>query len=161
VPEPLKSRPAGCWATGCFENWKMELCWPQRMVPRGYEKGAFTDARTQKRGILELASGGTAFLDEVGELPLSLQAKLLRVLEEHRFRRLGGTKDVDVDLRVIAATNQELRKSDRTRQIPPRFVLQAECHSSGDNSTARAQGGHPSVGALFCGLVQPQVRPRR
>jgi PAS domain S-box-containing protein len=77
----------------------------------GYEKGAFTDARTQKRGILELASGGTAFLDEVGELPLSLQAKLLRVLEEHRFRRLGGTKDVDVDLRVIAATNQELRKA--------------------------------------------------
>jgi DNA-binding NtrC family response regulator len=77
----------------------------------GYEKGAFTDARTQKRGILELASGGTAFLDEVGELPLTLQAKLLRVLEEHRFRRLGGTKDLEVDLRVIAATNRELRKA--------------------------------------------------
>jgi transcriptional regulator with PAS, ATPase and Fis domain len=77
----------------------------------GYEKGAFTDARSQKKGILELAGGGTAFLDEVGELPLSLQAKLLRVLEEHRFRRLGGTKDVEVDLRVIAATNRELRKA--------------------------------------------------
>jgi len=77
----------------------------------GYEKGAFTDARAQKRGILELASGGTVFLDEVGELPTSLQAKLLRVLEEYRFRRLGGTKDVAVDLRVIAATNRELRKA--------------------------------------------------
>jgi transcriptional regulator with PAS, ATPase and Fis domain len=77
----------------------------------GYEKGAFTDARAQKRGILELASGGTVFLDEVGELPTSLQAKLLRVLEDYRFRRLGGTKDVAVDLRVIAATNRELRKA--------------------------------------------------
>jgi PAS domain S-box-containing protein len=77
----------------------------------GYEKGAFTDARAQKRGILELASGGTVFLDEVGELPTSLQAKLLRVLEEYRFRRLGGTKDVTVDLRVIAATNRDLRKA--------------------------------------------------
>jgi len=77
----------------------------------GYEKGAFTDARSQKQGILELASGGTAFLDEVGELPLILQAKLLRVLEDHRFRRLGGTKDVEVDLRVVAATNRELRRA--------------------------------------------------
>lgn len=77
----------------------------------GYEKGAFTDARSQKLGILELAGGGTAFLDEIGEMPLSLQAKLLRVLEEHSFRRLGGIKDVEVDLRVIAATNQELRKA--------------------------------------------------
>jgi len=58
-----------------------------------------------------LASGGTIFLDEIGELPLTLQAKLLRVLEEHRFRRLGGTKDVEVDLRVIAATNQDLRRA--------------------------------------------------
>jgi transcriptional regulator with PAS, ATPase and Fis domain len=77
----------------------------------GYEKGAFTDARSQNRGILELASGGTIFFDEVGELRLTLQAKLLRVLEEHRFRRLGGTKDVEVDLRVIAATNQDLRRA--------------------------------------------------
>jgi len=77
----------------------------------GYEKGAFTDARNQKRGILEVASGGTMFLDEIGELPLTLQAKLLRVLEGHRFRRLGGTKDLEVDLRVITATNRDLRKA--------------------------------------------------
>jgi PAS domain S-box-containing protein len=74
----------------------------------GYEKGAFTDARAQKRGIFELADNGTLFLDEVGEIPLALQAKLLRVLEEQCFRRLGGLKDIHLDLRVIAATNKNL-----------------------------------------------------
>ncbi|HKW98825.1 MAG TPA: sigma 54-interacting transcriptional regulator [Bryobacteraceae bacterium] len=74
----------------------------------GYEKGAFTDARAQKRGTLELANKGTLFLDEIGELPLVLQAKLLRVLEEQRFRRLGGLQDIQVDLRVITATNRNL-----------------------------------------------------
>jgi transcriptional regulator with PAS, ATPase and Fis domain len=77
----------------------------------GYEKGAFTDARQQKRGILEMASGGTVFLDEVGEMPLSLQAKLLRVLEEQLFRRLGGLKDIKVDLRIVTATNKDLRRA--------------------------------------------------
>ena len=77
----------------------------------GYEKGAFTDARAQKRGIFELADKGTLFLDEVGEIPLMLQAKLLRVLEEQSFRRLGGLKDIHLDLRVIAATNKNLREA--------------------------------------------------
>ncbi|MDP8979125.1 MAG: sigma 54-interacting transcriptional regulator [Acidobacteriota bacterium] len=77
----------------------------------GYEKGAFTDARAQKKGILELASGGTVFLDEIGEMAPSLQAKLLRVLEEQKVRRLGGAADVDVDLRVITATNQDLAQA--------------------------------------------------
>jgi len=77
----------------------------------GYEKGAFTDARQQKRGIFELADEGTLFLDEVGEIPLMLQAKLLRVLEEQSFRRLGGLKDIQLDLRVIAATNKNLREA--------------------------------------------------
>jgi hypothetical protein len=76
-----------------------------------YEKGAFTDARSQKRGILELADKGTLFLDEIGEMPLPLQAKLLRVLEEQSFRRLGGLKDINLDLRVIAATNKNLREA--------------------------------------------------
>ncbi len=77
----------------------------------GYEKGAFTDARQQKRGIFELADKGTLFLDEIGEIPLMLQAKLLRVLEEQSFRRLGGLKDIQLDLRVIAATNKNLREA--------------------------------------------------
>jgi PAS domain S-box-containing protein len=77
----------------------------------GYEKGAFTDARSQKRGIFELADHGTLFLDEIGEIPLMLQAKLLRVLEEQTFRRLGGLKDINLDLRVVAATNKNLREA--------------------------------------------------
>jgi transcriptional regulator with PAS, ATPase and Fis domain len=77
----------------------------------GYEKGAFTDARAQKRGIFELADKGTLFLDEIGEIPLMLQAKLLRVLEEQSFRRLGGLKDINLDLRVVAATNKNLREA--------------------------------------------------
>ncbi|MGA3023141.1 MAG: sigma 54-interacting transcriptional regulator [Bryobacteraceae bacterium] len=77
----------------------------------GYEKGAFTDARAQKRGLFELADKGTLFLDEIGEIPLSLQAKLLRVLEEQTFRRLGGLRDIRVDLRIVAATNKNLREA--------------------------------------------------
>src|SRR5215469_8335997 len=77
----------------------------------GYEKGAFTDARAQKRGIFELADKGTLFLDEIGEIPLMLQAKLLRVLEEQSFRRLGGLKDIKIDLRVVDATNKNLREA--------------------------------------------------
>ena len=79
----------------------------------GYEKGAFTDARSQKKGIFELADKGTLFLDEIGEIPLVLQAKLLRVLEEQSFRRLGGLKDINLNLRFIAATNKNLREAVR------------------------------------------------
>ncbi|MEK6744427.1 MAG: sigma-54 dependent transcriptional regulator [Nitrospirota bacterium] len=74
----------------------------------GHEKGAFTDAKTAKKGLFELADGGTLFLDEIGDMDLSMQAKLLRVLEEKNFRRVGGVKDIKVDVRVISATNQDL-----------------------------------------------------
>jgi PAS domain S-box-containing protein len=74
----------------------------------GYERGAFTDARSAKAGILEIASGGSIFLDEIGEMPLTVQAKLLRVLEDQCFRRLGGVRDIQVDVRVVAATNRKL-----------------------------------------------------
>jgi len=77
----------------------------------GYEKGAFTGARARKRGIFELADRGTLFLDEIGEIPPMLQAKLLRVLEERTFRRLGGLTDVQLDFRVVAATNKNLRSA--------------------------------------------------
>jgi DNA-binding NtrC family response regulator len=76
----------------------------------GYEKGAFTDAKARKEGMFEQAEGGTLLLDEIGELELSLQAKLLRVLEEGAFRRVGGLKDIPFDARVIAASNRDLRK---------------------------------------------------
>ena len=74
----------------------------------GHERGAFTDARAQKRGMLESADGGTVFLDEIGEMVPALQAKLLRFLEEKAFKRVGATTDVHVDVRVIAATNRNL-----------------------------------------------------
>lgn len=74
----------------------------------GYEKGAFTGAVSQKRGLFELANEGTLFLDEIGEMPLNLQAKLLRVLQEQTFVRVGGTKEIKVNFRLIAATNRNL-----------------------------------------------------
>ena len=75
----------------------------------GYEKGAFTDAVTQKIGLFECANGGTLFLDEIGEMPYHLQAKLLRVLQEKEMYRLGGTKPIKLDIRIISATNKNLK----------------------------------------------------
>jgi len=75
----------------------------------GHEKGAFTDARARKEGLFEQGEGGTIFLDEIGELELGLQAKLLRVLEEGSFRRVGGLKDLPLDVRVLAASNRDLK----------------------------------------------------
>ncbi|MCD4688806.1 MAG: sigma-54 dependent transcriptional regulator [Desulfuromonadaceae bacterium] len=77
----------------------------------GYEKGAFTDAKTQKKGLFELADGGTVFLDEIGDMSPAMQVKLLRILEERAFRRVGGTRDVKVDVRIISATNRDLIKA--------------------------------------------------
>jgi two-component system response regulator AtoC len=76
----------------------------------GHEKGAFTDARTMKRGLVELADRGTLFLDEIGELSPRLQGKLLQFIEDRTFRRVGGTRDLSVDTRLVAATNRDLQK---------------------------------------------------
>ncbi|HLY74819.1 MAG TPA: sigma-54 dependent transcriptional regulator [Planctomycetota bacterium] len=76
----------------------------------GHEKGAFTDAKIQKKGLFELANNGTVFLDEIGDMSGTLQAKLLRALEERAFRRVGGSQDIKVDVRIIAATNRPLEK---------------------------------------------------
>ena len=83
----------------------------------GHERGAFTDARQQKRGLLETADGGTVFLDEIGEMTAGLQAKLLRFLEEKTFKRVGGLVDIRVDVRVIAATNRHLEEEVATGQF--------------------------------------------
>lgn len=77
----------------------------------GHERGAFTDAREMKRGLLEVADGGTVFLDEIGDMSITLQPKLLRVLETRSFKRVGGTRDIQVNVRVIAASNRDLGKA--------------------------------------------------
>jgi DNA-binding NtrC family response regulator len=79
----------------------------------GHERGSFTDARYLKKGLFELADGGTVFLDEIGDMGVLLQAKLLRFLQEKTFKRVGGTKDITVDVRIIAATNRDLGKAVR------------------------------------------------
>ena len=77
----------------------------------GYEKGAFTDARNDKKGLLEMADGGTLFLDEIGNLPIELQPRLLRLIEESTFRRVGGLKDIHVAVKIIAATNIDIEEA--------------------------------------------------
>jgi two-component system response regulator AtoC len=79
----------------------------------GHERGAFTDAKLQKKGLLEVADGGTVFLDEIGEMGTAMQVKLLRFLEEKTFKRVGGTRDIQVDVRIIAATNRNLEEAVR------------------------------------------------
>jgi DNA-binding NtrC family response regulator len=83
----------------------------------GHERGAFTDAKQMKKGLFEMADGGTLFLDEIGELSPLLQAKLLRVLEDQMIRRIGGVRDIQVDVRVIAASNRDLEKAVREGQF--------------------------------------------
>lgn len=83
----------------------------------GYMKGAFTGAVNNKQGLFEQADGGTLFLDEIGDMPMSLQAKLLRVLEDGSFRRIGGLRDINVSVRIIAATNKDLLKAINEREF--------------------------------------------
>ena len=124
----------------------------------GYEKGAFTDARQQKRGIFELADKGTLFLDEVGEIPLMLQAKLLRVLEDQSFRRLGGLKDIQLDLRVIAATNKNLREAVKEGAFRQDLYFRLNVIQIVLPPLRDRAGGHSAVGALLHRALQPQVQ---
>ena len=97
-------------AAGPFQNITCSAL-PESLLESelfGHERGAFTDARQQRKGLLELADGGTVFLDEIGEITPALQAKLLRFLEDKSFKRVGGAADVRVDVRVVAATNRRL-----------------------------------------------------
>lgn len=100
-------------AAGSFQNITCSAVSPQLFESElfGHERGSFTDAKQQRIGLLERADGGTVFLDEVGELALPQQATLLRFLEDHRFRRVGGNVDVVADVRIIAATNVDLERA--------------------------------------------------
>ena len=96
----------------------------------GYDKGAFTDARRQKAGLFELADKGTLFLDEIADLPLPLQPKLLRVLEDQCFRRVGGLRDIAIDVRIIAATNKDSPESSERRSLAAGPLLSIDCYST-------------------------------
>lgn len=99
-------RGKGPWVAVNCANFNEQLLESELF---GHEKGAFTGANTLKRGLFEIAKGGTLFLDEIGEMDVKLQAKLLRVLQEKVFRRVGGTTDMETDVRVVAATNQNIK----------------------------------------------------
>ena len=113
----------------------------------GYEGGAFTGAkRGGKPGKFELANGGTIFLDEIGSMPLDMQVKILRVLEERRFERIGGNKKIVLDTRIIAATNENLeeavKRADRLEEVP--YLLDLVCS--------------PNKGVCACLIVQLKLR---
>ena len=84
-------------------------------------KGAFTGAVGNQKGLFEAASGGSIFLDEIGEMSLSMQVKMLRVIQERKIRRVGGTEEIPIDVRIIAATNRDLTKlmEELTSRMPP------------------------------------------
>ena len=123
----------------------------------GHERGAFTGALNQRKGRLEVADGGTIFLDEIAELSAALQTKLLRVLQEREFERVGGTRSIKVDIRVIAATNQDFGCGHRQRDVSAGSFLSAECGRVEDAGTARARGRHPDARQLFRREIQRQM----
>ncbi len=116
----------------------------------GREKGAYTGALTKMIGRFEVADGSTLFLDEIGELPLEVQSKLLRVLEEGCFERLGSTKTLHVNVRIIAATNRDLGKDAKDGSIQERPVLPAQCVPHYNPSAPRTPGGYSSDGRGLC-----------
>ena len=124
----------------------------------GHEKGAFTSAVGQRKGRFELAHGGTIFLDEIGEIPLPMQAKLLRVLQERRFERVGGTQTVEVDVRVIAATNRDLLQLAKEGKFREDLYYRLNVVKIDLPPLARAPRGHPAARRPLRAEVQP---PRR
>jgi two-component system C4-dicarboxylate transport response regulator DctD len=115
----------------------------------GYERGAFTGAMTERVGKVELANGGTLFLDEVESIPLPMQAKLLRVLEERAIERLGGNRRVQVDMRVVAATNVDLSKLVREGRVREDFYYRINVVPIALAAAARAARGHLLLVAEF------------
>ena len=111
----------------------------------GYEKGAFTGATSSKPGRFELADGGTLFLDEIGEIPVEMQVKLLRALQESEFERVGGIKTIKVDVRLITATNRDLEQEIAARQLPRGSLLPAQRRAAADPAAARAHRRHPAA----------------
>ena len=119
----------------------------------GHERGAFTGAWAQTKGRFQMADGGTLFLDEIGDMPLELQPKLFRALQEREFERLGSGQTVRVNVRVVAATNQDLGATREQEAVSGRPVLPVERHSNLPASVARARSGHPGADGVLRGEI--------
>ena len=119
----------------------------------GYEKGAFSGAVTSKPGKFELADRGTLFLDEIGDVPAAIQVKLLRVLQEKEFERLGGTKTIKVDVRLIAATNRDLRAALEEGTFREDLYYRLNVVPIDIPPLARAQGRHSRAREIFSGKI--------
>ena len=111
----------------------------------GHVKGAFTGAIANKKGLFELANNGSIFFDEIGNIPLDTQAKLLRVIQEREFMRLGGLETIKVDVRIIAATNADLVEEVRERPLPRGPLLPPQRHHHRPAAAAQAERGHPAA----------------
>lgn len=126
----------------------------------GHEKGAFTGAIAQKKGRLELGDGGTVFLDEIGELPFSCQAKLLRALQERQFERVGGTRPIRVNIRLIAASNRDLRAAVREKRFREDLFFRLAVLSLTMPPLRQRRVDIPLLAGHFAAQYGPRVRGR-
>jgi transcriptional regulator with GAF, ATPase, and Fis domain len=126
----------------------------------GHERGAFTGAVSQKKGKLEIAEGGTVFLDEIGELAVPMQAKLLRVLQEREFERVGGTRPIKLDVRLIAATNRDLKEASRTGAFRPDLYYRLNVVSLQMPTLRERREDIPMLAAFFAAHYAEKVKRR-
>ena len=126
----------------------------------GHEKGAFTGAFAQKKGRLEVAAGGTVFLDEIGEMPLQLQAKLLRVLQERQMERVGGTQPIKLDIRLIAATNRNLEEEVRAGRFRQDLYYRLNVVTLKTPPLRERQGDIPALAMRFASKFGAQCGRR-
>ena len=124
----------------------------------GYERGAFTDAKESKLGLFEAAEGGFLFLDEVGDIELALQGKLLRAIEDRTVRRVGGIRDRKIDVRILAATNRDLEREAQQRALPEGPLFSPRRDPPAPAAAARARRRHSPARGSFPPALQREVR---
>ena len=124
----------------------------------GHVKGAFTGAQSEREGRFEHADGGTLFMDEIGDMPAVMQAKLLRVLENGEVVRLGSNEPIKVDVRLISATNRESRRDGGREAVPRGLVLSDQGRDAGLAAAARTPRGHPAADPLFSAGIRREIQ---